>query len=465
MKKEKLSVALSILLFSGAMAATVAAYGQEADTEPLSRHTETVPSSPPNTEADAPVSSQAKSKGFIEDSHFNLLGRSFSEHFEPEGAKKKDAWVLGAQAVFESGFTRGLVGLGGDVSMFGAFKLNGGNGAGTRVHVGTDGGGANQLAWAYPGVWDVKARVSNTVLKYGQQLFDNPFLVPHDNRALPPTYRGFSLASDEVKNLTLKAGTVDGVISRGMTTVTGLSTEYGGKHVSQFTYIGGDWTRGDDTAVMLYGSIANNVWQQYYLSATQSIGDAKSVRWTGALNYYYTGAVGDKRQGPINNNAYSLALAGTHGAHTLQFAFQQILGDQMFDYMHESGGDYLSNSLDVDYNQPHEKSVSLSYSLNLKDYGMPGFKVTTWVAYGWGADGSAMANSGTVNASSYIVNGEPVHGTHHEFGIIPSYTVPDGKFKNASVKFYYMHHQGSKYYSDGTSDIYRLMVNVPFNVF
>lgn len=141
MKKEKLSVALSILLFSSVMAATVSAYGQEADTEPLSRHTETVPSSPPNTEADAPVSNQAKSKGFIEDSHFNVLGRSFSEHFEPKGAKDKDAWVLGAQAVFESGFTRGLIGLGGDVSMFGAFKLNGGNGAGTRVHVGTDGGG------------------------------------------------------------------------------------------------------------------------------------------------------------------------------------------------------------------------------------------------------------------------------------------------------------------------------------
>nr|WP_244817320.1 OprD family outer membrane porin [Caballeronia sp. Lep1P3] len=149
----------------------------------------------------------------------------------------------------------------------------------------------------------------------------------------------------------------------------------------------------------------------------------------------------------------------------MQFAFQQILGDQMFDYIHESGGDYRSNSLDVDYNQPHEKSVSLSYSINFKDYGVPGFKVTMWGAYGWGADGSAMANSGTANAGSYVVNGQPLHGSHHEFGVIPSYTVPDGKFKNTSIKFYYMHHQGSAYYPDGTSDVYRLMVNVPFNVF
>jgi hypothetical protein len=480
MKKQKRSVALSILLFSGVMAAHVAAYGQTApapqpasqpDAEPLTRHTEVVPDAPPNTEADAPLSNQAQSKGLIEDAHFNLLFRSYTEHFEPKGSKAVDAWTLGNQAVFESGYTRGLFGVGFDASLFSEIKLNGGQGAGNRVHVSTnhDPSGANQLAWAYPGVWDVKARVSNTVFKYGQQLFDNPFLVPHDNRALPPTYRGFSLASDEIRNLTLKAGTVDGVLARGMTTVSGLLTEYGGTHISQFTYFGGDWTRGDDTAVSLYGSIANNVWQQYYLTATQSIGDPQTVRWTGSLNYYYTGAIGDKRQGPINNHAYSLALAGTHGAHTLQFAFQQIVGDQFFDYVGQSAGDYLSNSLDVDYNAPHEKSVSLSYSLNMKSYGVPGLKFTLWGAYGWGADASAMADQyadpGAPLHNLYWKNGEPVHGKHYEIGLIPSYTVSEGKLKNTTVKFYYMHHHGSNFYSDGTSDVYRLMVNVPVNVF
>ena len=82
MKKTKLSLALSILFFSGALAAGFA-HAQEAqqpDNETLSRHTATSPDSPPNTEADAPVSNQAKSKGFIEDSHLNLLLRSFAEH-------------------------------------------------------------------------------------------------------------------------------------------------------------------------------------------------------------------------------------------------------------------------------------------------------------------------------------------------------------------------------------------------
>ncbi|MDR5818035.1 OprD family outer membrane porin [Caballeronia sp. LZ033] len=466
MKKQKRSIALSILLCSGFMAAAATSHADETDADASTRHTEAPPASPPHTEADAPMSSQAKSNGLIEDSHFNLLLRSYTEHDDLKGSGKKDASVLGAQAVFESGYTKGLIGLGGDVSLFGAFKFNGGEGAGNRVHLGTDGGGSGQLAWAYPGVWDVKARVSNTVLKYGQQLFDDPFLVPHDNRSLPPTYRGFSLESDEIRGLTLKAGTVDAVLARGMTSVTGLTTEYGGTHISRFSFFGGDWTHGDDTAFSLWGGIANDVWQQYYLNATHSIGDPASIRWTGALNYYYTGSIGDQRQGAITNNAYSLALSGTHGAHTVQVAYQQIVSDQRFDYMGQSAGDYLSNSLDVDYNQPHEKSLSLTYTLDMKHYGVPGLKVAVWGAYGWDADGSAMANGTSAQAAAYRINGTPIQGTHYEVGVIPSYTVPSGKLKNTSIKFYYMHHHSnSPYYPDGTSDVYRLMVNVPVNVF
>jgi len=68
---------------------------------------------------------------------------------------------------------------------------------------------------------------------------------------LPPTYRGVSLASEEIKNLTLKAGSVDAVLARGQTSVSSLSTEYGGTRFSRFTFVGGDYTPNDDTAVSL----------------------------------------------------------------------------------------------------------------------------------------------------------------------------------------------------------------------
>lgn len=316
------SIALSTLVFTGLISGSMPAYADDDDIS--TRHTESPQSEPANTEADAPVNNQASAKGFIEGSHLNLLFRSYTENLQSPGTKEKNAWAIGNQAVYESGYTRGLFGVGLDASLFSAFKLNGGQGAGSRVHLDHDGvSGANQAAWTYPGVWDVKARVSSTVVKFGQQLFDDPFLAPHDNRALPPTFRGLSVVSEEINNLIMKGGSVDGVLARGQTSVTGLRTEYSGTYFSRFTYAGGDYTPNQDLTISLYGSRAENVWDQYYFALSKSVGDASMIRWNGALTYYYTHDVGQSRGGPINNQAYSFLLSGTHNAHTVSLGFQQ----------------------------------------------------------------------------------------------------------------------------------------------
>ncbi|NYH16001.1 hypothetical protein GGD41_003229 [Paraburkholderia bryophila] len=101
-------------------------------------------------EPPSPPSSQAASKGFIADSHLNLQFRNYSDYFQAPKTTYRHAWIQGAQANYESGFTQGLVGFGVDASLFAALKLDGGNGAGNMVHVGKDGGGSQQLAWALP---------------------------------------------------------------------------------------------------------------------------------------------------------------------------------------------------------------------------------------------------------------------------------------------------------------------------
>ncbi|CAH2796376.1 MAG: Outer membrane low permeability porin, OprD family [uncultured Paraburkholderia sp.] len=88
-----------------------------------------------------PPSSQAASKGFIADSHLNLQLRNYADYFQAPPSLYRHAWVQGAQVNYESGFTQGLVGFGVDASLFGALKLDSGNGAGNMVHVGKSGGG------------------------------------------------------------------------------------------------------------------------------------------------------------------------------------------------------------------------------------------------------------------------------------------------------------------------------------
>jgi hypothetical protein len=417
-----------------------------------------------------PLSSQAKSHGLIDDSHLNFEFRNFADTQHVDGSLSqpsvnRHAWTQGVQANFESGFTQGLIGLGFDASLFGALKLDGGQGAGNMVHVAKGGGGYDQLAWAYPGMYDVKARISETVLKYGLQIIsDNPFLEPHDNRALPPTFLGASLVSNEFKNISLQAGSFTKVDQRGETFLSDLSTQYGGTQFKRLSYVGGSWNYSPDGTASLFANQADDVWRQYYASIQQSVGSVDTIKWTGFGNVYSTYSYGSAMQGHIDNNAYSLSLSAQHGPHGIMLGYQQILGDQYFDYVAETNGIYLVNSMDVDYNAPHEKSLQLRYTFDGKYAGLPGFKTMLWGLTGWGADASALANQNGPNGLG-TWNGQPVHGRHHEFGIIPSYTLQSGRFKHSKVTLVAMWHQGSAYYSDNSNYEYRMVVTVPMKVF
>lgn len=62
---------------------------------------------------------------------------------------------------------------------------------------------------------------------------------------------------------------------------------------------------------------------------------------TTGLNYYKTVDEGSKKMGEIDNDTYSLSLGLTHQAHTLTASWQQVNGNEYFDYLHETNGIYL----------------------------------------------------------------------------------------------------------------------------
>ena len=424
----------------------------------------------PVQQAINPLSEQDRAKGFIGGSHLNLLVRSYTDHLDQEGgAANRNVWVLGNQAIFTSGFTQGTLGFGMDASLFSGLKLVGGQGMGDMAHTDSHGGGGDRLGWNYLGVYDVKARISNTTLKYGAQLFDAPFLVPHDNRALPATFLGASLVSTELQDLSFKAGSISKTIPRGQTVLQPLRTEYGRVPFDRLTYAGGDYQYDRDTKVSLYVNRAENVWDRYYFSLNHSVGNADAIKWTGLLNYYNTQNQGASKQGNVNLNTYSLGLSGQHRGHTVLLAFQQILGDQFFDFLNQSAGDFMSNSMDVDYNAPHEKSLQLRYSVDMGYYGAPGLSLMTWGIKGWDADAGAMANVYADPNSSlhnlYWKNGTPVYGSHWELGLLSSYVVQRGKMKNSTLQLSLMHHKAAKTYSDNSSNVFRVVLNVPVNIF
>ncbi|GLU33468.1 OprD family outer membrane porin [Trinickia caryophylli] len=414
-------------------------------------------------------SSQARSRGLFADGHFGIELRSYTDYLHNAGTRARRAWVGSTQARYESGFSTGLIGSGFDAALFGALKFDGGMGAGNMVHVDKNGGGANRLAWGYPGTYDVKARISETVAKFGLHAVSNPFLEPHDNRALPPTFLGVSLASREWRNVTLQAGSFTKVNARGHTSLSSLSTSYGGVNFDRLSYLGGVWDYSSNGSAALFADEAEDVWRQYYASVQQSIGRTESVKLTGFANLYATRDTGTARQGPIDTKTFSVALTAQHGPHALLLGYQRVLGDEFFDYVNETAGDYLANSMDVDYNAPHEQSLQLRYMFDGKYANLPGFSAMLWAQQGWGADGSAVARdpgrAGTAAGTLYLRNGQPVHGRHHEFGVVQSYMVQGGRFKHLKFQLSAMWHVGSTYYPDPTGQVYRLVMTLPISVF
>ena len=93
----------------------------------------------------------------------------------------------------------------------------------------------------------------------------------------------------------------------------------------------------------------------------------------------------------------------------------------------------------------------------------------TWGIKGWDADAGAMANVYADPNSSlhnlYWKNGTPVYGSHWEFGLMSSYVVQRGKMKNSTLQLSLMHHKAAKTYSDNSSNVFRVVLNVPVNIF
>ena len=383
-----------------------------------------------------------------------------------DDGRKRHAWTENVQVNYESGFTPGVIGFGVDVSPFAALKVERSGNAGNMVHVGADGHERAGRAWAYLGRYDLKLRSGATLVKLGLQQVANPLLESADDRGLPPTFRGVALATRIAPTLKLEAGSFDAVMARGHSELQPLTTGYGGVAFRRVSFAGARWDPNEDGSVSVYVDRADDVWTQAYLGVVQSAGDPARARWAGTLNLYATRDQGRRLQGAIDNLTYSLSLSATRGPFTAALSYQRNLGGQFFDYIAETAGIVLAGSGLSDFVAPQERSIQLKGVLDAASLGWPGFKLTAWVARGRHADAGRSAALHAAPDSPlhtlYWKNGEPVHGGHHEFGVYPSYVVPDGRHKGTRFAFIAAAHRGSPFYSDNDLREYKLTIDMPF---
>ncbi|CAB1400775.1 MULTISPECIES: OprD family porin [Pseudomonas] len=433
-------------------------------------------------------SAQAEATGFLEGQSISGSTRNWyaNEQLKRGGkfAYRKNGqsnetdrrinWVQGTIIKYNSGFTEGTVGFSTEVAAYNAIALerdrenlasNNGGAPGTRPGAGnnrtlTKEGGDAQGQWSKVGLANVKARISNTTLTAGRMNFSSPQVDVIGNRPLPSSFEGIALHSEELNNLSFDLATFDRVSPRTEESLSKFRSEYGdiNAEADHVNTAGISYQPFASLTTSLWGTQAEDLWNQYYFGATHVLGDSSILSLTTGLNYYKTVDEGKKLLGDIDNDTYSLSFGLTHLAHTLTFSYQEVNGNEYFDYLHETNGIYLANSLLSDFNGPNEKSFQVSYGINMAEYGVPGLKFNIYQARGWGIDGTHYKGGGYDGVQA--MDGEH----HYEYGVGATYAVQSGPLKATTIRGTYTAHRASENQADGSINEFRLVTTIPFNI-
>ncbi|VVN74797.1 Porin D [Pseudomonas fluorescens] len=402
----------------------------------------------------AMASAQDDSKGFVEDSSFNVktrmlyMNRDFKNEnlrTSPSGERQgyREETGVGMHAIFESGFTQGTIGVGVDAFGLGSIKLDSGRGRTGNGLFAADSDGTPEDTQSKAG-GAVKFRLSNTVLKYGDQFVASPVFSTDDSRLLPEATTGTLLVSKEIPGLELSAGRFTAMSSQtgmGHDTIVdgGLPSANIGGATYQFT---------DNFVAGVAASDVDDHFKKQYLNAnyTLPINDEQSLNFD--FNGYKSKSQGQELSGDIDNRIWSLAAAYSIGAHKFTLAHQRSTGDTGYVYGVDGGGTiFLANSIQYsDFNGADERSWQGRYDLNMKTYGVPGLSFMT--RYVKGDNISTGAEE----------------GKEHELDFETKYVMQNGPAKDLSFRLRSAWYRSNTAYSGGDNNDLRLIVEYPLSI-
>ena len=430
----------------------------------------------------AVASQQSESKGFIEDSSLNAHARAlyFNRDFRNEGTNVSPANApkgkrkgyreeagLGLKAIYESGFTQGTVGFGVDAFGLQGIKLDSGGGrhsGGMEMFPTDKRSGKAQDNYSQAG-GAVKARISNTTLKYGEQFVDLPVLSTDDSRLLPETTTGFLVTSNEIENLELHVGHFTALSAMNQT----YHDSSNGGDLRSLDLIGGRYNLTNDLSIAYFYADTElghkgdrTTAKKHYTNVNYTLPIADQQQLNFDFNMYNT-KFNDKDEPrgerSSTNNVWSLAAAYTFDAHTFTVGHQRVTGghEDGYEYNYDGGGSvYLLN--DVQYNDfraKGEKSYQARYDLDMATFGVPGLSFMTRYVRG----------SNIADDSSGV---ERNNGKNWERDIEAKYVLQNGAAKDLSFRLRQATYRANDAAQNGAdrADIneVRLIVEYPLSI-
>lgn len=378
-----------------------------------------------------PSTVMAAEGGFIEDSTATLTARNYyfsrdySDIVGPSQQSKAEEWAQGFILNFKSGYTQGPVGFGVDAVGLLGIKLDS---SPDRINTGlltvNDDGRATDDYSRFGAA--LKAKVSKTELKLGEQQLVLPILYFGDIRLLPPTYQGATVVSNEIDGLTLQAGRLNSTSLRDeagdgkMGAMVGfVPRRQAGKLVTadHFNYSGVDYTFNDKrTTVGAWYSQLEDIYNQRYVSLkhNEPVGD-----WVlgASLGYFDSSEDGKKLIGELDNQAVYSLLSAKYGANTFYLGYQAMFGDdglpRVFANVSPLGNEVPTYTFDA----ADERSWQARYDYDFAGLGLPGLVAGVRYLKGDNVD-----------------TGRGFEGQEWERDLDVSYTVQNGSLKGLNVK-------------------------------
>ena len=420
------------------------------------------------------ASEQSESKGFVEGAEGSVLFRTGFLNRDKKDGLTNDTSSTAQTAMFklESGFTKGIVGVGVGVIGDGSIKLGKNGNTGNQMipvrdRLNADGSKDAYDHWARGGAF-VKARASNTTVTYGTQVSEIPVIASNTARLVPEYFTGFSVVSNEIDNLSLYAGK----FTKNQWSNDISSDE---QKLDSAIYWGAKYKFNDDLNTSYYGVDIKDKLERHYANVNYSYDLKNDAGLVLDFSGYHTdwdkgAALEDPRSATqeMNNSIWGVSAGYNKDVHSVQLAYQDNAGNSGYDYAYNADGlqsIYVPNSYLSDFNGNDEKSVGLQYSYNFKNHGLPGLNWTTAFVYGWDIDIAEKANP-----SKVIDQAE-----EREFFNQVKYTVQTGYLKDASLRLRHSYLRSSDTYTNasglyvsngiGSTNEWRIWLDIPVKLF
>ncbi|WP_252271124.1 OprD family porin [Pseudomonas subflava] len=404
------------------------------------------------------ASAQSESKGFVEDSSFDIFNRVLymnrdfkngaangnSTSANPAGYREETG--LGIRLLFESGFTQGTVGVGVDAHSLSSIKLDSGRGKfGNGLFDQTSDGRGDDTQTEVGGA--VKFRISDTVLKYGNQFVGSPVFSTDDSRILPEVATGTYLVSNEIEGLELSAGRFTALSSQA-------STDRDTFGIETADIVGASYAFTENFSGSVHASDVEDYWKKYYGNLNYTLPLAEEQALNFDFNIYKTDYEDEYSNGEFDDNTiWSLATAYSIGAHKFTLAYQRSSGDHGYDYGVDGNGTvWLNNSVQYsDFYGEDERSWQVRYDLDMASYGVPGLSFMTRYVTGDNAK----------------VDGFEEEGKEHEWNFETKYVIQEGAAKDLSFRVrhaIWRANDAYNAYNGADNNDFRVIVDYPLDV-